>query len=66
MHVEIHAFLVYGMVYNMAMNNEKTLTAFNRQFNEFYYTPKDLEYGTVAGTFLSPFEYSQLLDGTNG
>ena len=50
------------MVYNRTMNNEKILTAFNKQFNEFYYTPKDLEYGAVPGTFLSPFEYAQLLE----
>lgn len=40
----------------------KIITAFEKQYLEEYYTPKDLEYSKKVGLFLSPFEYSKLLD----
>ena len=50
-------FLVYGKVYDIGVSNNKILNALETQFNEKYYTAKDLEYANVPGTFLTPFEY---------
>ena len=50
------------MVYNIAMNKEFLESILKKQFNEKYYTAKELEYGNEAGTFISPFDYNQLIE----
>ncbi len=50
------------MVYNKDMENQKILLAFEKQFNEKYYTAQELEYGNEAGVFLTPFEYKSFLE----
>lgn len=35
---------------------------FNLMLNEKYYSPRELQYDTNTGTFLSPYEYQQYLD----
>ncbi len=40
----------------------KLQSLLEKQFNENYYTPKELEYGNAAGVFLSPFEYKEFLE----
>lgn len=44
------------------MNKELLQTLLEKQFNEKYYTAKELEYGNEAGTYISPFEYNQLVE----
>ena len=46
--------MVYGMVYDMDM--------IEKQFENEYYTAKELQYSNKAGTFLSPLEYKQFLE----
>ena len=43
----------------------KLQSLLEKQFNENYYTPKELEYGNAAGVFLSPFEYKEFLEYKN-
>jgi len=54
--------MVYGMVYNIAMEKEKLVKVLEKQLSEEYYTAKELQYSNKAGTFLSPFEYKQFID----
>lgn len=44
------------------MENQKLQSLLEKQFNETYYTAKELEYGNAAGEFLSPFEYKEFLE----
>lgn len=44
------------------MINPKILSAFEKLYNEEYYTSKELEYSNKVGLFLSPYEYKVLLD----
>ncbi|MGI6714544.1 MAG: Fic family protein [Bacilli bacterium] len=44
------------------MNNEKLHAILEKQFNGKYYTAKELQYGNEAGTYISPFEYKQLIE----
>ncbi|MBR5340558.1 MAG: Fic family protein [Erysipelotrichaceae bacterium] len=44
------------------MKNDKILNALEKQFNEKYYTAKELEYANVPGTLLTPFEYQEFLE----
>lgn len=55
-------YKVYDTVYNRTMKTKKYSVVLEKQFNETYHTPVELEYSASVGTFLSPFEYSQLLD----
>ena len=50
------------MVYNIAMNKDFLESILKKQFNEKYYTAKELEYGNEAGTFISPYDYGQLIE----
>ncbi len=50
------------MVYNNAMDKDKISKILNLQFNEKYYTPKELEYGNDPGIFISPHEYKELVE----
>ena len=54
--------MVYDLVYNRAMENEKIIKVLNRQLEEEYYTAKELQYSNKVGTFLSPYEYKQLVE----
>lgn len=44
------------------MENEKFEKILEKQLSGKYYQPKELEYGNIAKTFLSPFEYKQFLE----
>ncbi|OQC11225.1 MAG: Fic/DOC family protein [Tenericutes bacterium ADurb.Bin087] len=44
------------------MNKEKLHAILAKQFNEKYYTAQELQYGNEAGTYISPFEYKQLIE----
>ena len=44
------------------MDNTKLLNALSKQYNEKYYTAKELEYSPEAGVFLTPFEYKQFIE----
>ncbi len=50
------------MVYHIDMDNQKLQRLLEKQFTEKYYTAKELEYGNEAGTYITPYEYGQLLE----
>ena len=53
--------MVYGMVYNLYMEKQTLQKILEKQLNEKYYTSKELEHGTEPGTYISPFEYGELI-----